>query len=824
MSKDIQKKLAAIMFTQLVEYNHFIKDNEPLAIKILNEHKLILSKVLKTYNGKIVKHLDAMTFVEFFSATDAVNAAINIHNKLKKINSQNPETFQMNLRIGIHMGEVYEKNNDLFGEGVNLAARVEAIAKPGGTVSTQAIYNSIRSEKNIFVRDMGRVTLKNIKEPERVFKIYNDKNEYDKETQEDLTKKLVKKNISLVDRKVKDKKTEIVTIGISYLKNLGIESDEFFCFGITEDLIIEISKLNNISIPLIDKVIKYKDVEIESDKVIAELNVRYLLSGNIMKMDDNIRISLQLYDGEKSSVLWTNSWECNNESLKNIKGKIIYKLLDTVGIEIPKSLSSSLIKERKISPEAYELYIKGKYLLTTSKSKVDRDIVQDLFRQAIKIDPNYIEPRYVYAHELIRAHEFQRATDILNDALLISKKNKDNSGIAGINTVFGIMYKNWGRYKKSIEFFEKALSLRVSEKNLKDEAKVLNGLAQCYVLIADNDKAFECYNRSLDIKRKIHDKQGIAIGLTNMSINYRRIGDYSMAIKSAKEAIDYYDELKIPMYKYLTKTNLGEYQVIMGYLDEAENNLNESLNFMLEIQDYKSSGMICKYLGLMELNKKDWQSAQNYFIDSLNYLQKAEHRAAFETTTLFLGLSYYYGKEYELAEKFINKAVQITSRRTNISFYGQTAKAVEIMLNTKLGKNTEHEIEIFINEISKDIKKESKENPWIAREYWYISQSYSNLNIKEKANEYRKLSYNHLVEVSKLITNSKMRNDYMQLPLIHRLMSGEIIDLDAQNKNHLEKQKISKDTGLNIFAFCPSCGFNNENKFKFCPQCGGNLS
>ena len=269
MSKDIQKKLAAIMFTQLVEYNHFIKDNEPLAIKIFNEHKLILSKVLKTYNGKIVKHLDAMTFVEFFSATDAVNAAINIHNKLKKINSQNPETFQMNLRIGIHMGEVYEKNNDLFGEGVNLAARVEAIAKPGGTVSTQAIYNSIRSEKNIFVRDMGRVTLKNIKEPERVFKIYNDKNEYDKETQEDLTKKLVKKNISLVDRKVKDKKTEIVTIGISYLKNLGIESDEFFCFGITEDLIIEISKLNNISIPLIDKVIKYKDVEIESDKVIA---------------------------------------------------------------------------------------------------------------------------------------------------------------------------------------------------------------------------------------------------------------------------------------------------------------------------------------------------------------------------------------------------------------------------------------------------------------------------------------------------------------------------------------------------------------------------
>ena len=310
-----------------------------------------------------------------------------------------------------------------------------------------------------------------------------------------------------------------------------------------------------------------------------------------------------------------------------------------------------------------------------------------------------------------------------------------------------------------------------------------------------------------------------------MSINYRRIGDYSMAIKSAREAIDYYDELKIPMYKYLTKTNLGEYQVIMGYLDEAENNLNESLKFMLEIQDYKSSGMICKYLGLMELNKKEWKSAQNYFIESLNYLQKAEHRSAFEITTLFLGLSYYYGKEYKLAEKFINKAVQITAKRTNISFYGQTARSVQMMLNTKLNKNTENEIDIFINEISKDIKKDSKENPWIAREYWYISQSYSNLNIDKKANEYRELSYNHLIEVSKLITDPKMRKDYMQLPLIHRLMSGEIIDLNMKDKSTVDKQKISESAAeLNMFAFCPGCGFNNENKFKFCPQCGGSLS
>ena len=194
------------MFTSLVEYDEYLKKNESLALKTLNEHKKILENNINSFNGHIIKHLDNMTFVEFHSATDAVNSAIAIHLKLKKENSTNPATYQMNLKIGIHMGEVYEKDNDLFGEGVNLAARVQAIAKPGGTVTTQAIYNSIRSEKNILVRDMGRVHLKNIKEPERIFKIYSSKEEYDKESQSELTGKLIKKDIDLVDRKKRNKK------------------------------------------------------------------------------------------------------------------------------------------------------------------------------------------------------------------------------------------------------------------------------------------------------------------------------------------------------------------------------------------------------------------------------------------------------------------------------------------------------------------------------------------------------------------------------------------------------------------------------------------
>ena len=122
MSSSTQKKLAAIMFTHLVEYDEYNRTDENFAISLLKEHDAILSKIIKSYSGRIVKHMDNKIFAEFVSATDAVRCSINIHSTLRKTNSQNPDTFQMNVRIGIHMGEVYEKNKNLIPDN---AKRIE---------------------------------------------------------------------------------------------------------------------------------------------------------------------------------------------------------------------------------------------------------------------------------------------------------------------------------------------------------------------------------------------------------------------------------------------------------------------------------------------------------------------------------------------------------------------------------------------------------------------------------------------------------------------------------------------------------------------------
>ena len=598
-------------------------------------------------------------------------------------------------------------------------------------------------------------------------------------------------------------------------------------------MIISLSKLGEIKIPLINQIIKLKDID---DKELTKENKfssKYIVSGNIMKMGDSFRISIQFLNTKNNSIIWTESWESTSDVVQGLINKIVYKMLSSINVEIPQSLSDSLKNEKKISPEAYELFLKAKYLNNTSQNKVDKQLVIDLFKRSIKMDRNFIEPRWHYAGALLYNNEHERAVDVLDDALVIAKKNNDKSSIAGIKNAYGIIYQNWGRYEQSIQNLEEALEIRADEKNLQEEAKVLNGIGQNYVALNDFEKSFECYNRSLDIKRKLDDKNGIAVSLANMSINYRRCGDYSKAIEYSKEAMELFDDLNNALFKFRMKMNLGLFQVIVGHINEANNNLYESLEFLLQIDDFKSIGMCYRGIGLVELNQKEWRKAQDAFKKALNFHQKAEHRPAYEGTTLFLGLSYYYNDDFDLSEKFINKSVQITSMRKNISFYGNTAIAAQFMLNSKMKKCTEEELDKFVNKLEKDVlndSDDSKESGWISREYWYISESYSNLNLIDKAEKYRKKSKEHLKSVSLLISNTDIRKDYIELPLIHQLIHGHKQTEKKQDKKPIKDKKTDVKQSTNttkshsIFAFCPGCGFDNSKQFKFCPQCGTALS
>ena len=136
------------MFTSIANFSKLAKEDSQLSIEILNEHDKILEKIIGKYDGRIIKHINDSIFAEFKSATDSTNCAISIQNQLQTINEINPKDFQINVGLGLHMAEVYEENGDLFGDGINLAARIKSLSGPNEILTTQAIYNSIMIKPN----------------------------------------------------------------------------------------------------------------------------------------------------------------------------------------------------------------------------------------------------------------------------------------------------------------------------------------------------------------------------------------------------------------------------------------------------------------------------------------------------------------------------------------------------------------------------------------------------------------------------------------------------------------------------------------------------
>jgi|TARA_A100001388_G_scaffold271492_1_gene250366 class 3 adenylate cyclase/TolB-like protein len=832
MSKNTKKKLAAVMFCKFVDYDKYVQNDKKLAIKILSDYDSVITKNVKKFSGRLIKNINETVFAEFPSSTDAVRCAISIHYNFKKENSQNPDTYQIHGKIGIHMGEVYEKKGDLFGDGVNLAARIQPIAETDGTVCTQSVYNAIRSDNTIFLRDMGRIALKNIQDPERVFKIYKDKNEFNKETASELTEKLIEAGVDLFDRK--SGKESVTPIAVSYIKNLGSSEDDFFCYGITEDLILDISKAKRMRVPKINEVIKFKDSTLDSYSIGKELNVDFLIEGNIMKVGDKFKLSMHFSNIKNSSLIWDKSWEGKANNIQSIRSEIAIKVLESIGLDIPQSLLDNLDKEDKISPEAYELFIKAKYTNFKARSTTDREISQDLFKKAIKIEPNYVEARYNYAMTMFQNNQYERAVDILDDAMLIAKKERDNSGMAGINNCYGIIYARWAKYNNALNYFEKALELRAKEDNLDEESKLLQNIGLVHSQNVQLEKALDYYNRALDIKRELDDKRGIATTLYNTSLVYRRIGDFYKAINYSIEAIDIFQELNVKMYDSILKTYLGMYRVFMGQYENAEKDIREALDICQNMNDVNSLGMCHRALGIMYLDQKKWNKSQYHFKTAMSNHKKAEHRSAYEGTIVFLATAYYYEGQYDKAKEFIDKAVLITSRRKDVSFYDTTSRAVQMLVKSKMNLCKESDIDKLAKEII-DSSSERENN----RECLYISQTYLNVGNQKKADKFQKLCKSGLLKSAEKISDDNYRSDYLNTYMHKQMLNDKAVPYNTEQEVKKSKPlKVVAKTNPTLdynssicpqygtyFNFCPNCSYNNtKNDFKFCPDCGTSLT
>ena len=344
------------MFTDVVGYTSLTQKAESLALELLGEQRTIVRFVLPRHGGKEIKTIGDSFLIEFDSALAAVRCAFDIQQSMHELNSNRPVERKILLRIGIHLGDVIHASNDVYGDAVNIASRIEPLSSPGGVCITSQVYDQIKNKFEFPLRSVGRRELKNVEEPIEVFRV-----EFPWEKPETIEIGLDKKRIAVLP-----------------FTNLSSNSEEgYFADGMTEELITTLSGVRQLTVIARTSVMKYKGSAKGAADIGKELSVGSLLEGSVRKAGNRVRITAQLIDVKSEGHLWAQNYDRQLEDVFAIQSEIAEKVAGELRIRLVDSEKRVIEKKATENPEAYMYYLRGKELV--------RQQTEPSLRQALPI-------------------------------------------------------------------------------------------------------------------------------------------------------------------------------------------------------------------------------------------------------------------------------------------------------------------------------------------------------------------------------------------------------------------------------------------------------
>ncbi len=363
------RKLAAIMFTDMIGYTALGQRNESLSLALVDEQRKLVRPILARHNGREVKTIGDAFLVEFPSALDAVRCAYDIQRAIREFNfSMSPEK-KLHVRIGVHLGDVITQEGDISGDAVNVASRIEPLAEDGGVCLTRQVRDSVTGKFDLELQSMGSKQLKNVMERLEVFKIVMPWSLEDEKGSETLDKR---------------------RIGVLPFRNMSPDaSDEYFAEGMTEELITTLAKIRGLTVIARTSIMQYKNTTKRISEISKELGTGTLIEGSVRKSGEKIRITVQLLDSKTESHLWAENYDNKLvDDVFAIQSEIAVKVADELRVKLAGEERVMIEAIPTIVTAAYTLYLKGRhYWNERSKESVEKAIVY--FQEAVKKDPGF---------------------------------------------------------------------------------------------------------------------------------------------------------------------------------------------------------------------------------------------------------------------------------------------------------------------------------------------------------------------------------------------------------------------------------------------------
>ena len=363
-----ERRLVAIMFTDMVGYTALGQRNESLSLALVEEQRRLVRPILSRHNGREVKTMGDAFLVEFPNALDAVRCAYDIQRAIKEFNLSRPFDGRIHLRVGLHLGDVVESKGDIFGDAVNVASRIEPLAEDGGVCLTRQVYESVYNKFEIPIVSIGIKSLKNVSEPMEVYRLVMNREE----------------------KKGQEKAALLPSDRIAVLPFVNISpdpNDEYFADGLTEELISKLSQVKGLKVIARTSVMNYKKKETKASQIGAELGAGTLVEGSVRKAGNRIRVTVQVVDSNTEEHKWSTSYDRNLDDIFAVQTEIASRITESFpGCDVKAPAQREMGGTEDV--DAYTAFLRAKQLLRQPTEQRIREAI-GLFEEAVKLDPSF---------------------------------------------------------------------------------------------------------------------------------------------------------------------------------------------------------------------------------------------------------------------------------------------------------------------------------------------------------------------------------------------------------------------------------------------------
>jgi adenylate cyclase len=591
--QEVKRKLTAILSADVKGYSRLMGEDEKGTVRTLNEYREVMANLIQQHHGRVVDAPGDNLLAEFASVVDAVECGVEIQKELRTRNAELPENRKMEFRIGINLGDVIEEGERIYGDGVNIAARIEGLAEPGGICISGSGFEQVRNKLPLGYEYLGEHTVKNIVQPIKAYRVLMKPEAAGKvigELESKQTRWGWKAVVGVavlalvvgglvwnfywrapkIEPASKEKmafplpdKPSIAVLAFANMS--GDPKEDYFSDGLTEQIITTLSMIPRLFVIARNSTFVYKGKAVKVQKVAEEQGVRYVLEGGVQKSEDRVRITVQLIDAIKGHHLWSERYDRDLKDLFALQDEIVRHIMTAVQVELTEGQFANTVAGGTSNLKALECFWRALEHFNRW-SKEDNTAARQWAERAIEYDPNFAG-----AYSLLGSTHVMEATQFGGKSPAQSIKRAEEFAQKAISindsvaqSLMANIRRSQGKWDEAVDYGEKALALNPND------PRVMFSLALTIHYFGRFDESIALTKKAMRLCPYYP-----AIYLSLLAPSYVIAGRYQEAIEACELMLDRSRKGEIkPLYAHVF---LAEAYVGLGQMDKAREQAEEVL-------------------------------------------------------------------------------------------------------------------------------------------------------------------------------------------------------------------------------------------------------